>query len=196
MSFDFESTSYKVSPRHVAAVVLFLSSAIVFFKAFLKFKVHPHKMESEAFSVFSDKYFMEQAFKEALKAKAADEVPVGAVVVCNNQIIARAHNQTELLNDVTAHAEILALTAAEQYLGSKYLDSCTLYVTLEPCVMCAGALAWAQLGRLVYAAEDEKRGFEKIGRQLLHPSTKVEFGILQEPCSQLLKDFFKQKRKA
>lgn len=145
-------------------------------------------------SVFSDEHFMQQAFREAEKAYELGEVPVGAVVVCQNQIIARAHNQTELLQDVTAHAEILAITAASQYLGSKYLDECTLYVTLEPCVMCAGALAWAQLDRLVYAAEDEKRGFEKIGRELLHPKTKIEFGILRDESSLLLKKFFQKMR--
>lgn len=145
-------------------------------------------------SVFSDDYFMQQALREARKAAEAGEVPVGAVIVCENQIIARAHNQTELLNDVTAHAEMLALTAAAQHLGSKYLDECVLYVSLEPCPMCAGALAWAQLGRLVYATEDEKRGFERIGRTLLHPKTKIEFGIGREESSRLLKDFFKKMR--
>ncbi|MCB0662043.1 MAG: nucleoside deaminase [Saprospiraceae bacterium] len=145
-------------------------------------------------TVFSDEYFMNQAFKEAEKAYQEGEVPVGAVVVCNNQIIARAHNQTELLHDVTAHAEIIAMTAASQHLGSKYLTECTLYVTLEPCVMCAGALSWGQLGKLVYAAEDEKRGFERFGRALLHPKTKVEFGILREKCSALISDFFKVRR--
>lgn len=145
-------------------------------------------------TVFSDEYFMKQAFKEAEKAYQAGEVPVGAVVVCQNQIIARAHNQTELLHDVTAHAEIIAMTAAAQHLGSKYLNDCTIYVTLEPCVMCAGALSWGQIGKLVYAAEDEKRGFERIGRNLLHPKTKVEFGILREKCSSLLSGFFKAKR--
>jgi tRNA(adenine34) deaminase len=147
-----------------------------------------------ALTAFSDEHFMNQAYREAEKAYEAGEVPVGAVVVCNNQIIARAHNQTELLNDVTAHAEIIAMTAAAQYLGSKYLNDCTLYVTLEPCVMCAGALSWGQLGKLVYAAEDEKRGFERIGRNLLHPKTKVEFGILREKCSALIKEFFLAKR--
>jgi tRNA(adenine34) deaminase len=151
----------------------------------------PAKLE---FTAFSDEHFMKQALREAQKASDAGEVPVGAVVVCNNQIIARAHNQTELLNDVTAHAEMLALTAAQQHLNSKYLDTCTLYVTLEPCVMCAGALAWVQLGKLVYAAEDEKRGFEKFGRQLLHPQTKIEFGILRTECSELLKTFFRKLR--
>lgn len=144
--------------------------------------------------VFSDEYFMRQAILEARKAALADEVPVGAVVVCQNQIIARAHNQTEMLHDVTAHAEMLALTAAANHLGAKYLDQCTLYVTLEPCVMCAGALAWAQLQRLVYGAEDEKRGFMRFGKSVLQPNTKIEAGLLSEECSELLTAFFKAKR--
>lgn len=145
-------------------------------------------------SVFSDEHFMRQALREAEKAKDLGEVPVGAVIVSNNQIIARSHNQTEQLNDVTAHAEIVALTAAANYLGSKYLVDCTLYVTLEPCVMCAGALQWAQLDRLVYGAEDEKRGFMRFGKRLLHPKTKVEFGILEAEARQLMQDFFRLKR--
>lgn len=145
-------------------------------------------------SIYSDDYFMTQALKEAQKAYEAGEVPVGAIVVCQNQIIARGYNQTEQLNDVTAHAEIIALTAAANYFGSKYLDDCTLYVTLEPCVMCAGALSWAQLGRLVYGAEDDKRGFMRFGKGLLHPKTKVEYGILAKECGTLLKAFFKTKR--
>ena len=144
--------------------------------------------------IFSDEYFMKQAYAEALQAFEADEIPVGALVVCRNRIIARAHNHTERLNDVTAHAEILALTTATEYLGSKYLNDCTLYVTLEPCVMCAGALKWAQLDRLVFGASDEKEGFMRYGKELLHPQTKIEMGLLEEPCSQLLKDFFKSKR--
>lgn len=145
-------------------------------------------------SSLSDAFFMKQALAEAHKAYEEGEIPVGAVVVCNNRVIARAHNQTERLNDVTAHAEIVALTAAADYLGSKYLDECTLYVTLEPCVMCAGALAWAQLGRLVYAASDDKRGFMRFGKELLHPKTKLELGIMQDDCGDLIKRFFKEKR--
>ncbi len=146
-------------------------------------------------TVQSDHYFMQQALKEARRAYENGEVPVGAVIVCENRIIARAHNQTEQLTDVTAHAEILAITAAFHYLGSKYLPTCTLYVTLEPCVMCAGALAWAQLGRLVYGASDDKRGFMLFGgKQLLHPKTKVEAGVLQEESMTLLKAFFRSKR--
>ena len=146
------------------------------------------------FTALSDTHFMKLAIREAQAAFDAGEVPVGAVIVCQNQIIARAHNQTEQLTDVTAHAEIIALTAAAQNLGSKYLDECTLYVTLEPCVMCAGALAWAQLGRLVFGAADEKRGFLKHGKELLHPKTKMEMGILMDECQQLMVDFFRQKR--
>lgn len=145
-------------------------------------------------SIYSDDNFMKQALQEAKKAYEAGEVPVGAIVVCQNQIIARGYNQTEQLNDVTAHAEIIALTAAANYFGSKYLDDCTLYVTLEPCVMCAGALSWAQLGRLVYGAEDEKRGFMRFGKGLLHPKTTVEYGILSEDCGGLITTFFKSKR--
>ena len=145
-------------------------------------------------SSLSDAFFMKQALAEAQKAYDEGEIPVGAVVVCDNRVIARAHNQTERLNDVTAHAEIVALTAAADYLGSKYLDECTLYVTLEPCVMCAGALAWAQLGRLVYAASDDKRGFMRFGKELLHPKTKLELGIMQDDCGDLIKRFFKEKR--
>ncbi len=144
--------------------------------------------------VYSHSYFMKQAINEAKKAALAGEVPVGAVVVCQNKIIARAHNQTELLNDVTAHAEILALTSAANYLGSKYLDECVLYVTLEPCPMCAGALAWAQLDKLIYGASDDKRGFMQHGKSMLHPKTKVEYGVLMEECSALLRSFFKKKR--
>jgi tRNA(adenine34) deaminase len=146
-------------------------------------------------SVYSDTYFMQQALAEANKAYEAGEVPVGAVVVCEGRIIARAHNQTEQLTDVTAHAEILALTAASGHLGSKYLPDCTLFVTLEPCVMCAGALAWAQFGRVVYGASDEKRGFMLHGgKALLHPKTRLEMGIMEHECSQLMTSFFKEKR--
>ena len=145
-------------------------------------------------SVHSDEYFMKQALREARNAFDEGEVPVGAVVVCNNQIIARAHNQTELLNDVTAHAEMLALTAASNALGGKYLNDCTLYVTLEPCPMCAGAVAWAQVGRLVYGANDPKRGFMRFGRKMFHPKTKIKLGVLKDDCSLLLKDFFQWRR--
>lgn len=146
-------------------------------------------------SVYSDTHFMKQALAEAHKAAEAGEVPVGAVIVCDNVIIARAHNQTEQLTDVTAHAEILALTAASGHLGSKYLPDCTLFVTVEPCVMCAGALAWAQIGRIVYGATDEKRGFMVAGgKQLLHPKTRLEMGILEAECGELMTRFFREKR--
>ncbi len=145
-------------------------------------------------TIFSDEHYMKQALLEAEATYAADEIPVGAVVVCRNRIIARAHNQTELLTDVTAHAEMLALTAAANSLGSKYLNDCTLYVTLEPCAMCAGALAWAQLGKLVYGAIDEKRGFMRFGRELLHPKTQVAYGVLEHECADLMKRFFQGKR--
>ncbi len=137
---------------------------------------------------------MKQALLEARAAFEKDEIPVGAVVVCRNRIVARAHNQTELLTDVTAHAEMLALTAAANTLGGKYLDECTLYVTLEPCPMCAGALAWAQLGKLVYGASDEKRGFMRFGTGLLHPATQIVQGIMAEDCGELMKVFFQNKR--
>lgn len=146
--------------------------------------------------IYSDTHFMRQALAEAEKAFRMEEVPVGAVVVCNNRIIARAHNQTEQLTDVTAHAEILAYTSAANHLGSKYLPDCTLFVTLEPCVMCAGALAWAQFGRIVFGASDEKRGFMRYGgKSLLHPKTKLELGILETECAELMTQFFAQKRK-
>lgn len=143
--------------------------------------------------LFTDAYFMEQALKEAQVAFDKGEVPVGAVVVVNKKIIARAHNQTETLQDVTAHAEILAITSAANYLGGKYLTDCTLYVTLEPCVMCAGALYWSKLSKLVFAAPDSKRGFEK-NKIALHPKTIVSAGILQEKASELVKQFFASKR--
>jgi len=137
---------------------------------------------------------MAEALKEARAAEAKGEVPVGAVVVCQNRIIARAHNLTETLRDPTAHAEMQAITSATHAIGGKYLPDCTLYVTLEPCVMCAGALQWAQTGRLVYGASDPKRGFMKIGPHLLHPKTEVVSGVLEAPCSELLTRFFAGKR--
>ncbi len=151
------------------------------------------KKEDEVIEVYSDEYFMKQAFNEAELAKAADEVPVGAVVVVNKKIIGRGHNLTERLTDVTAHAEMQAITAASSYLGAKYLTECTLYVTLEPCAMCAGALYWSQIGKIVFAAADEKRGFKNMGGQL-HPSTKIEGGLMAEQASDLLKKYFKSKR--
>ncbi len=137
---------------------------------------------------------MRQALLEAEKAFERDEVPVGAVLVCGERIIARAHNLTETLNDVTAHAEMQAITAGADYLGGKYLKDCTLYVTLEPCVMCAGALAWSQVGRIVYGASDEKRGFAQFAPDALHPKTELLGGVLEEQCSMIIKQFFKKKR--
>lgn len=144
---------------------------------------------------FDDEYFMRRALAEAEAAFEADEVPIGAVVVANDEIIGRGHNLTQTLNDVTAHAEMQAITAAAAYMGAKYLIDCTLYVTLEPCVMCAGAIAWAQLGRLVYAAADPKKGFTLLQKPILHPKTEVVTGILEQESSILLKQFFKNKRK-
>jgi len=138
---------------------------------------------------------MKLALQEAQKAADAGEVPVGAVLASGDQLIARCHNSTELLKDVTAHAEILAITAASQYLGSKYLLDCTLFVTLEPCVMCAGALRWAQIGRVIYATADDKAGFMRFGKELLHPRTQLEMGIMMEESAAMLKSFFAAKRK-
>jgi tRNA(adenine34) deaminase len=152
-------------------------------------------MEFESsLNLYTDAYFMREAFKEAQKAYDADEVPVGAVVVCNNQIIARAHNLTERLNDVTAHAEMQAITAAANYLGGKYLNECTLYITLEPCIMCAGAIHWAQLKKIVFAAADPKRGYLRLNQNVLHPKTIVESGIMALECGNIITDFFKEKR--
>jgi tRNA(adenine34) deaminase len=144
--------------------------------------------------ILNDEFFMREALKEARKAFEADEVPVGAVVVCRERIIARGHNLTETLNDVTAHAEMQCVTAAANNLGAKYLDECTLYVTLEPCPMCAGALQWAQLGRLVYGASDPKRGYSLNGQGILHPSTAVTAGVMEDECALLLREFFRNKR--
>jgi tRNA(adenine34) deaminase len=143
--------------------------------------------------VFSHEYFMQQALKEAHKAFDEGEIPVGAVVVCNNRIIGKGHNLTQKLNDVTAHAEMQAITAASNYLGAKYLTDCTLYVTLEPCVMCAGAIFWSQAARLVYGAEDPKRGFSRVG-DLLHPKTELVKGVMGDEAAELVKTFFKKKR--
>ncbi len=145
-------------------------------------------------TVLSDTYFMDQAIIEAKKAFNADEVPVGAIVTCAGKIIARAHNQSEILMDATAHAEMLAITAASNHLGSKWLPECTMYVTLEPCVMCAGALYWSRIGRLVYGASDDKKGFMMHGKILLHPSTKLEYGVRHDPCQSLLQTYFQSKR--
>ena len=145
--------------------------------------------------LFSDEYFMGKALEEARKAFDLDEVPVGCVVVCQNRIIARSHNLTEQLNDVTAHAEMQAITSAANQLGGKYLNECTLYVTVEPCVMCAGAINWAQTGKLVWGARDEKRGYTNVIQNLLHPKTVVVKGVLEKESAELMKRFFAEKRK-
>ena len=141
-----------------------------------------------------DEYFMREALKMASMGDKYDEIPVGAVVVCNNRIIAKGHNQTEQLTDATAHAEMIALTSAFNYLGSKYLKDCTMYVTLEPCVMCAGALYWSQLGKLVYSLDDEKRGYSRINKAILHPKTKVKKNLLADESKAMLDDFFRKLR--
>ena len=141
-----------------------------------------------------DVFYMKQALEEARKAFEKGEVPVGAVVVCRDRIIARSYNLTETLNDVTAHAEMRAITAAANYLGGKYLADCTLYVTVEPCVMCAGAIGWSQMGRLVFGAADVKRGYQRYAPDALHPKTMVVQGLLEEDCALLMKDFFKRRR--
>ena len=145
-------------------------------------------------SIFSDESFMKEALKEAQKAYEKNEVPIGAVIVSNNKIIARAHNLCETLNDATAHAEMQAITSAANFLGSKYLNECTLFITLEPCAMCASATAWSQIGKIVYGADDDKKGFTKIYKNLLHPKTEVVSGVLEKDCSEKLINFFRKKR--
>jgi tRNA(adenine34) deaminase len=140
--------------------------------------------------LFTDEYFMKKALEQARIAFEKDEVPIGAVVVCKNQIISSAHNLTETLNDPTAHAEMQAITAASNMLGAKYLKECTLYVTVEPCVMCAGASYWSQVGSIVYGTEDDKRGYSNFHDRIIHPQTKVKSGILKHECAQLISDFF------
>lgn len=141
-----------------------------------------------------DNFYMKQALAEAKEAYLQGEIPIGAVVVCRDRIIARSHNLTELLHDVTAHAEMQAITAAAEHLGGKYLTDCTLYVTVEPCVMCAGALGWSQISRIVYGASDEKRGYSRFAPKALHPRTEVISGIMAEECAELMKSFFAGKR--
>lgn len=144
--------------------------------------------------VFDDEYFMKQALVEARQAAAEGEIPIGAIMVCRNSIIARTHNLTETLHDVTAHAEMQAITAAAETLGGKYLTDCTLYVTLEPCTMCAGALGWSQISKVVWGADDPRRGFSGIAPNALHPKTKIVRGVLADECLKLVTDFFKAKR--
>ena len=147
-----------------------------------------------SYKIYSDEYFMNEALKEARKAAEENEIPVGAVIVADRRIIARAHNQTEILQDVTAHAEMLAITAAANSLGAKYLNQCSLYVTLEPCIMCASAGSWAQLEKIIYGAKDPKAGYGRIIQDILHPRIKVRSGILEKECSKLLREFFRDKR--
>lgn len=142
----------------------------------------------------SHEYFMKQALKEAQYAFEEDEVPIGAVVVCNNQIIGKGYNQVEKLTDVTAHAEMIALTAASNYLGSKFLEECEIYVTIEPCLMCATALRWARIGKIIYGAGEPKTGFTTLQKNVLHPATEVLGGVMEAECAALMKDFFKGKR--
>jgi tRNA(adenine34) deaminase len=143
---------------------------------------------------FSDEYFMRIALNEAQQAYDVDEVPIGAIIVCGNRIIGRGHNLTERLHDVTAHAEMQAITAAANFLGAKYLIDCTLYVTIEPCPMCAGALYWSQITKVVIGAKDSKKGFTKLQNNLLHPKTELSFGILESECGALMTSFFQSKR--
>jgi tRNA(adenine34) deaminase len=152
-------------------------------------------MQDQPLDPFNDEYFMRQALRQAELAFAEDEVPVGCVIVLDKRIIARAHNLTEKLHDVTAHAEMQAITSAAEFLGAKYLKKCTIYITLEPCVMCAGALSWSQADRIVYGASDEKRGVSKISKNVFHPKTVVEGGLLAAESAKLLQEFFEKKRK-
>jgi len=145
-------------------------------------------------NIFTPEYFMKEALKEAQNAFEMGEVPVGAVIVSNNVIIARAHNFTQKLNDVTAHAEMIAITAAAEALGGKYLKDCQLYVTLEPCTMCAGALSWAQIGEIYFGATDEKRGAGRLSENIYHPKTKIQYGLMATECSEIVKSFFEERR--
>lgn len=145
-------------------------------------------------NVFSDEHYMREALKEAKQAFEEDETPVGAVIVCKNRVIARAHNMTQKLNDVTAHAEMIAFTSASSFLNSKYLTECKLYITLEPCIMCAGASFWTQVPEVIFGAFDEKRGFLRLGPEILHPSTTYKGGVLEKECGELIRTYFKKKR--
>lgn len=145
--------------------------------------------------ILLDQLFMKEALKEAHIALENDEIPVGAIITCNDRIVARSHNLSEKLNDVTAHAEMQSFTAAANYLGGKYLSDCTLYVTLEPCVMCAGAAFWTQIGRIVYGAPDTKGGYSRLNSKILHPKTKITAGVLEPECAAIIKEFFKSKRR-
>lgn len=146
-------------------------------------------------NTLSDEHFMRLALQEAQRAYEKDEVPVGAIIVSQDRIIAKGMNSVEMLNDITAHAEIIAITAAAQFLGSKYLTDCTMYVTLEPCPMCAGALKWSQIARVVYGASDDKAGFMRFGKEMLHPATLLGYGVMHDACAELMTMFFAAKRK-
>ena len=154
----------------------------------------PSRSGKTRITMTDDNIYMKQALAEAEAAYRQGEIPIGAVVVCRDKIIARSHNLTELLHDVTAHAEMQAITSAAEHLGGKYLNDCTLYVTVEPCVMCAGALGWSQISRIVYGAPDEKRGYTRFAPQALHPRTQVTGGIMADECAELMQRFFKEKR--
>ena len=151
-------------------------------------------MATDFLSIYSDDHFMQQAYTQAKQAYAEGEVPIGAVIVANNRIIAKAYNQTEKLNDVTAHAEMIAFTAASEYLGNKYLHDCTLYVTVEPCIMCAGASYWTQVSRIVFGAYDPQRGFTRISQKITHPRTEIVGGIREDTCGEMVRGFFRGKR--
>ena len=153
-----------------------------------------NNLNNHKFAAVNDEYYMKQAYREALKAFDADEVPIGAVIVAGDKIIAKGNNQTELLNDTTAHAEIIALTAAFNAMESKFLKECSMYITIEPCAMCAGALKWARIGKLIYGASEPKSGFTLYEPSILHPNTIVVDGVLKDECRQLMKDFFLKKR--
>jgi tRNA(adenine34) deaminase len=148
----------------------------------------------ENYNKFTNEFYMNEALKEAVKAFDNDEVPIGAVIVCNNKIISRTHNLTETLNDVTAHAEMQAITSAADFIGGKYLNECVLYVTVEPCVMCAGATYWAQISKIVFGCKDEKRGYSKFSDKILHPKTEIIGGIISEKCKEILIKYFEKKR--
>ncbi len=173
-----------------AYTLLYYSQAKLFFSQAKR----SHSLTKYSSTMLDDKYFMGIALKEAKLAFADNEVPVGAVIVSRNMVIARAHNMVEHLHDVTAHAEMQAITAASNYLGGKYLNDCTLYVTVEPCPMCAGAIGWAQVGRVVYGAEDPKRGYTHFAPNVLHPKATVTAGVRAEECAAIMSDFFRKKR--
>ncbi|HRI01018.1 MAG TPA: nucleoside deaminase [Saprospiraceae bacterium] len=189
--YSFGALHQALQPPHAFLALAQATEVLQNLKKFLILATSYNKM----IQIFSDQYFMKIALQQALQAQEAGEVPIGAVLVHGKTILAKTYNQTELLTDVTAHAEILAITAAANQLNSKYLKECTLYVSLEPCIMCAGALHWSQIGKLVYAAEDPKQGFMRYGKELLHPKTKLQYGLMADEAGMLLKEFFARRRK-